>query len=451
MSMNQLSLFGQSTSVQININESHELLRIEKMIDWEILIDIAREVRSSKVKSNAGRYPHYRELLGAVVLMAIKSVTYRDAEDLISHYAPARYLCNLTDSDWSMDHVTIFDFIQLLGKEGMVKINKYILEIATVHGLCDPTILMSDTTAQEARIPYPTEIGLMGAYFGKVKKLIEKLGKKFTEVKKKITEKEIEVKSLIRSSHLFAKTISDKRKVGKKLLVLINDIHQNIKDTLESGRKTKNKTCQKLRNLNKTMDTLIDQIWYFTETGSVASKKIIHLGMEELYSIVRGKAGKRVEFGLKWAINRLHGGFLQGFLIEDGKHCSDKRFCLEAINVHQQTFGTPPSVYSFDRGGYSNRNVKRIQKLGVEHVGIFPKGKEKWAVSEEAKKFVVKERARVEASIGTIKSHRYGFNKPNAHKLESMKSCGHKAILGFNIRKLMKEIINLEMTASNQA
>jgi len=41
------------------------------------------------------------------------------------------------------------------------------------------------------------------------------------------------------------------------------------------------------------------QILHFFTTGFVASKKIIHLQMSDLYSIVRGKAGKRVEFGLK--------------------------------------------------------------------------------------------------------------------------------------------------------
>lgn len=41
-------------------------------------------------------------------------------------------------------------------------------------------------------------------------------------------------------------------------------------------------------------------------------EKIIHLQMNELYSIVRGKAGKSVEFGLKWGINRID-GFVMGF------------------------------------------------------------------------------------------------------------------------------------------
>ncbi len=75
--------------------------------------------------------------------------------------------------------------------------------------------------------------------------------------------------------------------------------------------------------LNDVMKTLFPQILYFLETGFVANKKIIHLQMKELYAIVRGKAGKKVEFGLKWGINRIAGGFIQGYLIDDMANLSD--------------------------------------------------------------------------------------------------------------------------------
>jgi len=42
----------------------------------------------------------------------------------------------------------------------------------------------------------------------------------------------------------------------------------------------------------------------------VANGKIISLHIPQLYSIVRGKVGKAVEFGLSWGIRRLAGGYL---------------------------------------------------------------------------------------------------------------------------------------------
>jgi len=134
------------------------------LIDWPEFIELAMDIRAAKVKSNAGKEPHYRELLGAIALMSIRNITFRQAEDLIAHYAPARYLCNLMDSTWSPDQITIFDFTQRKGADGMELLNQKFLGKAQDLGLLDPKKLMSDTTALEAMIPYPNEVGLMNRF-----------------------------------------------------------------------------------------------------------------------------------------------------------------------------------------------------------------------------------------------------------------------------------------------
>ena len=95
----QVGFFDQIHPIQadIRIKENHELLRLTKLIQWPEMIEMAMNIRASKVKALVGPEPHYRELLGAVALMSVRQITYRQAEDLIAHYAPARYLCNLMD------------------------------------------------------------------------------------------------------------------------------------------------------------------------------------------------------------------------------------------------------------------------------------------------------------------------------------------------------------------
>jgi hypothetical protein len=53
---------------------------------------------------------------------------------------------------------------------------------------------------------------------------------------------------------------------------------------------------------------------------------------------------------------------------------------------------------------------------------------------------LVAERALVEAGIGTIKSPRYGFNRPSARLAAMMGACGQRAVLGFNSTKLVREL-----------
>lgn len=50
--------------------------------------------------------------------------------------------------------------------------------------------------------------------------------------------------------------------------------------------------------------------------------------------------------------------------------------------------------------------------------------------------------------IGSIKSPIYGFNKPNARSVRAMGTYGHRAILGFNMRKLIREQLNLQLAAT---
>jgi IS5 family transposase len=438
----QLGLFdGQHPkTANISIRDKHELVRLTDVAPWPEMIEMAMSIRASKVKALSGPEPHYRELLGAVALMSVRQITYRQAEDLIAHYAPARYLCNLMDSSWSPDHITIFDFTQMLGPEGMDSMNRTFLLHAQELGILDATSLMSDTTAQEAMIPYPNEVGLMKRFADLTAGALKKVGGKFLKIRSKAKEIASKVKGLARRSHLFAKTKEQKRKVGKKLYHTVKELQDLIKSVLARGeRKLHGKASMEIERLSKLMDTLLPQILFFLETGFVASKKIIHLQMSELYAIVRGKAGKSVEFGLKWGINRVD-GFVIGFLMNNASNVSDQKFCMEAIREHIKLFGEAPQTYGFDRGGYSKSNIKKAAKLGVKNVGIAPTGQAEWAVSEKMSEKIRRERAQVEGVIGSLKSRKYGFNKPNVKSTRAMETSGHRSFLGFNMTKALREL-----------
>ena len=53
---------------------------------------------------------------------------------------------------------------------------------------------------------------------------------------------------------------------------------------------------------------------------------------------------------------------------------------------------------------------------------------------------LVKERALVEGSIGTIKCSKYGFNKPAARSAAMMGVCGQRAVLGLNLTKVLRGV-----------
>jgi hypothetical protein len=138
----QQELFPRSRRPTIPIEENHRLMRLADEIDWTELELAAESIRASKLKNGAGRPPHLRPLLGAMILRATRYMPYRVLEDLIRHYAPARYLCGLTETEWSPDHNTLHDFIKLMGEEGARLIN----ELMVLHAVEEKRVCPTRST-----------------------------------------------------------------------------------------------------------------------------------------------------------------------------------------------------------------------------------------------------------------------------------------------------------------
>ena len=172
----QPDLIPRSKSPTIPIAADHKLVQLTDTLDWTEMEGQAQQIRSSKLKNAAGRPPHLRASLGAMLLMAIRRLTYREAEDLIRYYAPARYLCGLTETQWTPDFTTIQDFTELMGEEGIKLINQHVVQMAVKEKLADPKTLVADTTAQEASVPYPNEMGLMSGFLSSVASAARKVG-----------------------------------------------------------------------------------------------------------------------------------------------------------------------------------------------------------------------------------------------------------------------------------
>lgn len=442
----QPELFPRSKRPSIEIAPNHRLVQIADEIDWTELEELVQAIRLSKLKSAAGRPPHLRALIGALILRALRYRPLRDLEDYIRYYAPARYLCGLTETGWSPDANTIQDFEQLLGEEGVRLINECVVKWAVEEKLADPTVVAADTTAQEAAIPYPNEMGLMATFVSAITAASKHVGVALAGFVKRAGSLFTAAKKKLRDYRLFAK---DKSKAAKNRMVLemarvIEKIQHQLAPAIGAASKqgmrlTKfRKTAWgNLQQLHGTMQKLLPQIRYWLRTNRVAKNKIISLYIPELYSIVRGKIGKAVEFGLNWGITRLRGGFLLATLSKNKDDLHDSRFAVRAARDHKAVFGKPPKSYAYDRGGWSEDNVTALKKMGVSHVGLAPRGKATWKVAGKMKDKLVSERAQVEGGIGVLKSRKYGFNRPAAKSANAMGACGQRSVLGFNVNKLM--------------
>ena len=67
---------------------------------------------------------------------------------LLCVYAPARYLCGLTESKRTLDFATIQGFTELMGQDGIKLTSQYMVGLAVKKKVVDPCTLVADTTRE---------------------------------------------------------------------------------------------------------------------------------------------------------------------------------------------------------------------------------------------------------------------------------------------------------------
>ena len=277
MGSRQRELIARSMRTIIPIAPEHRLAALERVIDWTDLEERADRVRRKKLKNNSGRPPHLRALIGALLLGAGRSMSYRETEDQIRYYAPTRLFCGLTESDWTPDHNTIHDFDVLMGEEGNRLFNEYSVELAVEIKLADPSLMVADTTAQEAAIPHPNEMGLMASFLSAVGGASEKAGKALKKFAEKVDGKVKAAKKKLREYRLFAKTKEAKSKLMVEMTGLVESVQATLAEALtvipESVpfRGQGKIAFAKIKSLHQTMSDLLPQIRYWLRTGKVAA------------------------------------------------------------------------------------------------------------------------------------------------------------------------------------
>lgn len=267
------------------------------------------------------------------------------------------------------------------------------------------------------------------------------LGKKTLGRMQEIISK---VSKKVRAHRLFAKTQEAKSEIEQDVQSLtqkaLDHLGKFLSDLDVKENQIKGMGLRALNNLSENyqnMCQMMSQIAHWIETGKVAKDKILSLFNTQFRAINRGKAGKKIEFGLKWGINQIRGGYVSIFM-HSKMMCHDANYAVLGVQEHIRIFGSPPKDFGFDRAAWSVEHRKELKKLGVKNLAIAPKGKAQWDVGPRVKNRMVRERAQIEGKIGTMK--RYGLNKSEARINSRVRMSALKAGLCLNLRRFAKDL-----------
>jgi hypothetical protein len=437
-------------TVSIYVDHKHPLLQLKRALPWAALCEVMTRRWAAAGKNIDGRpgLPWDVALyVPLVVLMCVKHLHAREMEAYLAENVVARVFIGRQGDPRPQirDHSNIARAYAALGQEGLDEINALILQVAKDWGFADISTLSSDTTAQELPIGYPNEPGILRG-------VAQRCGRALTKLKTRgvwgVDAALDQVQTILRSvkeHHLFAKGKQVKRQVLIRLLTEVGQLLVHTRPVVRRLGQSRDRVTQgavaTLVAMHEVAKRLIPQIVQWITTGVVAKGKILHAGVTQARALVRHKVGKEVEFGLPYLLSRLGGGYIFGTMIRSG--VDESKMPLQALAGYRAIFGAhaTPALVVYDRGGYATTTLRALTNEGVKQIGIQPKGQGAWHVAEAVRETVRSERGKTEGIIGTLKTDKYGFNKPKERLWQTLEMAGPRSILSYNLNKFMRDLI----------
>jgi IS5 family transposase len=136
------------------------------------------------------------------------------------------------------------------------------------------------------------------------------------------------------------------------------------------------------------------------------AEKIFSIFEPHTELLIRGKAGKDVEFGHMVEVQQIEGGLITHYTVHE-KRPAEPPLLEKAIARHTEIFGRAPEVCASDKGFYSQQAVARAEELGVKKVCVPKKGRrnEEEETREKSRWFKLAQayRAGIDGTISVLK------------------------------------------------
>lgn len=152
---------------------------------------------------------------------------------------------------------------------------------------------------------------------------------------------------------------------ARKILAQTDRLAKKLIPETENDRKIRGNLLDTAKKVRK----IIEQSEAVNSDNTNLVDRLISLKDPDARPIVKGKLGKRVEFGYKLQIQEIEGGIITGYELYKGNPC-DKVLVKDALQKHIDLFGQAPSEMALDRGYYDSGNETLAYEAGVRHVCI---------------------------------------------------------------------------------
>jgi len=245
--------------------------------------------------------------------------------------------------------------------------------------------LILDATCAPGDISYPTDLELLNQARLQTEKIIDLL---YEQIKGQLDKKPRTYREVARKDYLavakkrrlFQK---DRRIAIKKQLQYIKRNLAHIEQLVWRGASLVNLSKRQYKMLLVVTEVYRQQLWMYENKKQSIDDRIVSLSQPHIRPIVRGKAGKSVEFGAKLSASYFNGYvFLDHISWDNFNESGDLKAQVEAFKNHTGYY--PESVH-VDKIYRTRENRAWCKERGIIISGV-PLGRPPKTVSKEQKK-----------------------------------------------------------------
>ncbi len=389
--------------------------------------DVAKALgQLARASRREGRPCQYTSdmLLRIVVCQSVEGVSLREIVVRIDDSYFFRQFVKIGD-DSMMDYTVLCRLRNKITPKTWKKINLALAKSALSNEMIDGAKLRLDTTAVETNIHWPSDSGLLWDVYrvlarqvraareidpeiGRERNLQEKHAKKLhTRIAREACKKNWKRPRIKRAYKALFGLVEG---VFEMSLLAAQELRQGIRRNRYGPVEAilAEAIVSEIEHYKALGDKVVDQAQRRVLEGEKvpANEKIYSIFEPHTELLIRGKAGKQIEFGHMIHLQQVDGKFITDYEIFD-KRPADHTLVDSAVKSHTRLFGQPPQELAADKGFYESMEKIRELEEDIELVSIGKKGSRTAEEIARESSFVFKLaqafRAGIEGSISFLK------------------------------------------------
>ncbi len=396
----------------------HEILERNPVITDLVHADLTGGTK--KLKRNVAGAAS-ETILRLAIVQQIEQLSFRETIVRVDDSQMLRFFCRFYD-DPVLSHGKYAELVNMIQPETWKKVNEVIVRFARDKKGIQGKKLRIDTTAVESDVHFPMDstllldcvrvlsrvvsraqkidaclVGTWRARLRTAKRLTQKLlrgGKRMhAATRKKLYRHLIKATERVASkaSEVRARIKNGEGRVSSMQQGLIlQALSLEIAHYLPLAEKCMHQARERVLNGNVVPN----------------EKKLFSIFEPHTELLIRGKAGKELEFGHMIEINQVESGLISNYATH-AKRPAEPALLEHAVLTHEKLFGDVPDVCAGDKGFYAKQTVVNVEKMGVKKVCVPKKGRRNQEEEKREKSFWFKAaqafRAGIEGTVSVLK------------------------------------------------